>query len=272
MKRIFSTLSLICMAGMWLSAQTTQRTLADSLLMSPLEKEMADHALFPNTTMSIGYAFQSLQPEDGTKRNSFAAWGGDFIWTYYLGKRSPTDKMRFGLDLGCGIEMAFYNKTDRTQRTYEFIYEYDQWGNLISMTEGRGPSENTNSIHSSIGVPIGISATFVPAKKFKARAFVRYIPSFDYLSCKHVANYGSFVPYYRMGVSFFWPYLGVSVDTRLGNAKYKEREVVAEYYTDSYGGRKTEIMDIRISVVSLFQFTSKKKIKQVNEMRERQAL
>lgn len=165
-------------------------------------------ALDRKKNIIIGYSQQTLSPEFGNEfKSDFGAFFGS-TRNIYLHRKPVAGLMKFAIDLGSDIN---YVKYKDQEGDYNFGNGYDDYDEL----------EDMGLHHIDIGIPVGPSVAINPVKHLRIDAYFHFVPSYSMLLLDDSFN-SAFSPIFKCGGEVSYKVIGIGVEARFGNAKYKD--------------------------------------------------
>ncbi len=154
---------------------------------------------------NLGFARQDMKFEetDMTLKSNFGA-SLAFGRTFFLHKNPVAGMIRFGID-ATWIDITYTNYKVEFREMYEGEYE----------------SEKTDFHQAEIAMNVGPSITVTPVKNLSIHGYFRYAPSFSAFYDSDAVR-GGYASYFLGGGSVSYGVIGLGVEARFGNCKYKE--------------------------------------------------
>ncbi|MDD6209419.1 MAG: hypothetical protein PUB21_02310 [Bacteroidales bacterium] len=157
---------------------------------------------FVNQTFTPASGF--LDTDQGLKSNFGAAI--TVGRTFYLHKKPLAKMIRIGLD-ATWFDLNYTN--------YKLLYKY-------SPSNSDGYEDESYSFHQAeIAMQVGPSISVNPISKMNIHAYFRYAPSFSALY-NGDGIYGNYATYFVTGAAVSYGVIGLGIEARFGNCKYKE--------------------------------------------------
>ena len=131
-----------------------------------------------------------------------------FGHTFALHKRPIARIMRIGLD-ATWLDLNYTNyKIKHITYWGTYRYQYHQ---------------------GEVSVHIGPSITIAPIRKFEIKGYFRYAPSYSVLYKKDT-YYGNYATFFVGGASISYGAIGLGIESRFGNCKYRELGAGSDNY------------------------------------------
>lgn len=150
--------------------------------------------------------------------------------TFYLHKKPLAKMIRIGID-ATWFDLNYTN--------YKLLYKYPSNGSYGYDDEYGDNEESYNFHQAEIAMQVGPSVTVNPISKMNVHAYFRYAPSFSVLYDGD-GIYGNYATYFVTGAAVSYGVIGLGVEARFGNCKYKafggdgEGDDEGDYYGNDY--------------------------------------
>lgn len=176
--------------------------------------------------INLSYTSSTLKQNGGELKSEYGA-AFTLGRTFFLHKRPIGGVLRFGLD-ATWLDLNFTNYKSA------YLPESPDYDDDYGYHYSRGP-ETIDLYDAEISMHIGPSININPVGKLNISTYFRYAPTFsciydgqDYL----IGNYASF---FVGGASISYGAIGVGVEARIGDAKYKALRGEAYSIEEAYG-------------------------------------